>query len=331
MFTNLWDLFPPLLYCQVMENQDQNTVGQPPSVLVAAMRKLFRPLVRLMLSYQITYPFLITLLKSIFVEVAEEDFSIKGKRSSDSRINLLTGVHRKDVKRLRAEASTRQKIPGNVSIGAQLIAVWMGHEKFRAADGSPCSLSLRTGTDHAKSIYFDDLVTMVCKQDIRPRVILDEWLNLGVATLDAEGRVHLNTGVFIPEKGFDEKVFFFAKNIHDHISASSHNLKGNKPSYFDRSVYYDKLSAESIEKLNELSNQMGMQALTAINRAALQLQKADESRPHTGAPNSVYRMNFGIFNYHSHYIPEQQNTEADSKAAKSDSSITDTNKGRNNA
>src|SRR5690606_12294092 len=198
--------------------------GQPPAVLVSAIRKLLRPLVRLMLSHQITYPYLISMLKSIYVEIADEDFKVAGKRQSDSRINLLTGVHRKDVKRLRAEPGQSLNTPKTISIGAQMIAYWTGSERFTDAEGKPRPLPLRGGSaPDPERPTFDDLVELVCRQDIRPRVILDEWQNMGIARLE-DGGVTLNTGAFTPDKSFDEKAFFFGKNIHDHLSASTYNL-----------------------------------------------------------------------------------------------------------
>ncbi|MEX0738415.1 MAG: DUF6502 family protein [Pseudohongiella sp.] len=295
--------------------------GQPPAALVTALRKLLRPLVRLLLSFQVSYPYLTALLKSVYVEVADSEFSVDGKRQSDSRINLLTGVHRKDVKRLRAEHTNEPVLPATVSVGAQLIANWLGSARFRNEAGDPLPLPLRSAqippagrAQQAPS--FDDLVEMVCRQDIRPRVILDEWIHLGVAHQDEQGRVVLNTGAFTPDKGFDEKVFFFGKNLQDHISAGTHNLLGNKPAFFDRSVYYDRLSEESLQILNELAAELGMQALRTLNNEALALQRADEQKVASSVTKSTktsknpnrFRMNFGIFHYNSRY-ETQANTQ----------------------
>lgn len=288
---------------------DNHPAGQPPVVVIKALRKLLRPLVRLMLSFQITYPYLVNMLKSIYVEVADEDFKVHDKRQSDSRINLLTGVHRKDVKRLRAEPEEHLNTPKNISIGAQLIAFWLGSEEFTDAQGAPLPLPLRSATQTIGGKTFDDLVEMVCRQDIRPRVILDEWLNMGVAHLTSENKLVLNTGAFTPEKGFDEKVFFFGKNIHDHLSASTLNLLGHKPSYFDRSVYYDNLTLASVEQLNLLANEVGMHALTTINKSALALQQQDQT-----LDDKTYRMNFGVFNYNTVHKSENQDSEGDNNA-----------------
>jgi len=76
-----------------------------------------------MLARGVTFPFLAELLKTLFVEVADADFRIGNKASTDSRINLMTGVHRKDVSRLRqALQSPDDSVPSVVSLGAQLVA-----------------------------------------------------------------------------------------------------------------------------------------------------------------------------------------------------------------
>ncbi|MFN3165110.1 MAG: hypothetical protein ACE37N_16915, partial [Pseudohongiellaceae bacterium] len=116
----------------------------------------------------------------------------------------------------------------------------------------------------------------------------------------------LNTGAFTPAEGFDEKAFFFGKNLQDHIAAGTHNLLGHKPSYFDRSVYYDGLSKQAVSELGELANQLGMEALTAMNKAALAHQQRDSEQAEgiadsaTGSPQATrYRINFGIFNFNA--------------------------------
>jgi len=273
-----------------MTNQQPSTRGGPPAVLLAAIEKLLRPLVKLLLSYQITYPLLISMLKSLYVDVAEKDFQVNNKRQSDSRINLLTGVHRKDVKRLRSEERQNGVTPAAVSTGAQIIGHWIASPEFLDEDGNPRALAL---SDSQELPGFDELVEKVCRQDIRPRVILDEWLRLGVAHLEND-QVLLNTGAFTPEKGFDEKVYFFGKSIQDHISAGTHNLQGGKPSYFDRSVYYDQLSEQSVSELAELAEDIGMNALKEMNKQALSKQKQDKHKP-----DAEFRINFAIFNYNT--------------------------------
>jgi len=283
-------------------------IEQGNTVVVAAVRKIMRPLVKFLIANQITYPHLINLLKSTYVDVAEKDFIVEGKKQTDSRINLLTGVHRKDVKRLRSDQENPAERPANISIGAQLIARWVGDKSLLNENGSPKTLPLQDDDEFSMN-SFEGLVANIAKGDIRPRVVLDELMRLDMVELDPDHNVILKTKAFTPNRGQEEKLYFFGKNIHDHLCAGVHNLSGEQPPFFDRSVYYDELSQSSIQELNILADSLGMDALIKMNEKALALQTADK-----GGLNARYRMNFGVFNYNTDYAVEddQANSEEES-------------------
>ena len=110
----------------------------PPSALVAALRHLLQPLVRLLTAQGITYPMLADLLKQAYVDVAVRDFRLEGALPTDSRVTLLTGVHRKDVKRLRAPGAPQTEVmPEMVALGSQLAAVWTTRRELRDRNGRP--------------------------------------------------------------------------------------------------------------------------------------------------------------------------------------------------
>lgn len=260
--------------------------GVPASVILA-LRRILRPLVRLLLAHGVTYPFLANLLKSVYVEVAKEEFPLPEKKQTDSRISLLTGVHRKDVKRLSEEPKVGKLPPPSISLGAQLVARWVSQAAYLDRQRRPRPLPRLARDGGVRS--FEALVESVSK-DIRPRAILDEWLRLGVARIDEQDRVCLNVEAFIPEKGLDEKAYYFGQNLHDHLAAGVHNLLGRPPPFLERSVYYDRLSPASIQELTVLSKEVGMQALKEINRRAIKLERRDAA-----GQNAGMRMNFGIY------------------------------------
>ncbi len=274
----------------IEQNNNPLQAGSQPPALIRAIKKVLRPLIKLLLSRGITYPEFSHWLKSIFVEVAEKEFTLPNKQQTDSRINLLTGIHRKDVKRLRAEPADNDSTPSNVSLGALLVAKWSGMEEYLDDCGHPIALPRQSRTNEPS---FDRLVATVNK-DIRSRVVLDEWLRLGIVHIDNEKYVHLNTEAFIPEKGIDELAYYFGRNLHDHIAASAHNLSDGAKKFLERSVYYDQLSPESMIELEKLSEQHGMQALQALNKRALLLQTKDANKE-----NAQQRINFGIYFYNS--------------------------------
>jgi Family of unknown function (DUF6502) len=266
--------------------------ASPSPILVTALRKVLRPLVRLMVSHGITLPYLVEMLKSLLVEVVDKDFRIGDKPTTDSRVSLLSGVHRKDVNRLRKEESqTKEKAPASVSLGAQLVAQWLGNGLFTDDAGKPRQLPRYVS--EGGPISFEALVLGV-NSDIRSRVVLDEWLRLGVVHLTEDRLVCLNTQAFIPTKGFDEKAFYFGHNLHDHAAAATHNLLGNAPPFLDRSVHYMKLDKATVDSLAAQAEVLGMQALLAVNKMAMS-SHARISTSYNEADQ--YRMTFGIYFY----------------------------------
>lgn len=264
--------------------------SEPPKALVQAVTTLLRPLVRLLLHFQITYPYLCQLLKGLYIDVASNEFQAEGTRQTDSRITMLTGVHRKDVRRFREEGLDELKAPSTLPLSAQIVAAWLSEPDFQDAQGGPRALQrlAKEGDDFS----FEALVDRVARQDLRARSVLDEWLRLGLVSLDTQDQVHLNVEAFIPEKGFEEKLYYFGKNLHDHIAVGAHNLTGDAAPQFDRSVYYNNLSDASIVKLSALVNERGMQTLKEVNKLARELQKKDAN-----ARRAKQRFNFGMFFY----------------------------------
>lgn len=281
---------PSICYISLMSSK--NNIPETsilPRALMNAVRKVLRPLVRLLLHYRIVFPQLSEILKSVYVEVANEDFRLKDKQQTDTRLSLLTGIHRKDIKRLRNQDQTDKKTPDNVDVSTRIISKWIAEKSYTDKNRKPIVLPLQAAKNKPS---FEALVQDVCKQDIRPRVVLDEWLRLGVVSLDND-HLTLNTEAFIPSKGFDEKAFFFGHNIADHVSASSHNLLEEDSPYFERCVYYDGLTEDSVKQLEDIIASKGMETLLAVNELAIQLKAQDFAKP-----ISKKRINIGLYAYH---------------------------------
>jgi hypothetical protein len=268
---------------------DKDPISTTPKPLIGAVKRLLRPLVRLLITKGMGLPNLVELLKEVYVEVALNEFPTAGKKQSDSSVSILTGVHRKDVKRLRALKDKGPQAPRSLSINAQLIGRWVGSKDTTDKKGRPIPLPRQPESAGAPS--FDSLVAGI-STDVRPRAVLDEWLRLGIAQMDNEERVVLNQLAFVPQKGLEEKAFYFGRNIHDHVAAASHNLLGEGNPQLERSVHYSALTPESAAVLAEAAERAGMEALLDINRMALELSAQDK-----GKDTATRRINFGLYFY----------------------------------
>jgi hypothetical protein len=268
----------------------------PPALLLTAARRLMRPLVRLMMQCGLTFPVLADSLRRLFVEIAVSDLLASPKARTDSRISLLTGVHRKEIRHLREMPADIEDAPDIVTRVSQIVAHWAGAARFTDAEGRPRPLS-RTSREAAGSEpSFDELVSAVTS-DIRPRAVLDDLLGQGVVFMDAEDRIQLNTIAFIPRPGGEEQLFYFARNLHDHVAAAVANIGASgAPPFLDRSVHYDRLTPSQVQTLREYARTAAMNVLLDINRRAQELTgatRAPGAEPTDGKESG--RINFGVY------------------------------------
>ena len=264
-------------------------VAAPPKALVAAVRAVLRPLVRLLIDKGVGLAAFVELVKEAYVDIATAEFPVGEKKQTDSRISLLTGVHRKDVKRLRTQRRKPLTAPKTLGLGAQIVARWVGGDDTSDAEGNP--LPLPRQAERAGGPSFDSLVASVSK-DVRPRAVLDEWLRLGVAKLDEKGQVVLNHLAFVPERGFQEKAFYLGRNIHDHLAAAAHNLLGNGSPQLERSVHYSQLTPESADALATAAEKRGHAGAAQDQPHGARATKATKDQ---GNPDATKRVNFGLY------------------------------------
>ena len=268
------------------------TVTSPaePGPLLDALKVVLRPLARLMIARGITLPAAVAALKEVFVEVAARDFRLRGKLPSDSRVSLLTGLHRKDVRAIRENAHPLSA-PRSGGLGATVVGRWLGDPAFAAADGRPRALPRLPSEDPAAP-SFEVLVTGISK-DVRPRTVLDELLRLGILDWDQTAdEVRLLKEAFVPSGPSEALLGFFRDNLHDHLAAAVGNLlaapEANRA--FERAVYYNRLRPGDVAALEAEARTLALAAMRHLNSLALERQQAAR-----GDQAARERFRFGAF------------------------------------
>ena len=197
----------------------QNGYNKTQTALVKAVIMLCHPLIKLLIEKGVTFTQFRELMKTLYVEVATEHFSLDDKKPSDSRIFVLTGVHRKDIKRIRELGEHNEAgITHSASLSAEIIARWNGMTEFQDDRNKPRAL-LKSGKGDVAG--FEQLVSSVNK-DVRPKVILEEWLRLNIVRMKGN-YVVLNRYAFVANKEFKEMAYYLGHNVHDHLASCVNN------------------------------------------------------------------------------------------------------------
>jgi hypothetical protein len=274
-------------------------MAPPPSftlqtdALLRPVRRLLRPLVRLLIQGGVTYPVLADVLRSLFVEVAVSDLLKNPRAQTDSRISLLTGVHRKEIRRWRSETREPEAVPPVITRTSQIIARWLHTDEYVDTEGRLRPLPRLPRPEGGPS--FESLVQSVTS-DVRPRAVLDDWLNHGIVTLDATDCVVLNTAAFVPRPGSAEQLFYFGRNLHDHLSAAAANVTSSGPAPFvERAAHYDNLTPETMARLEAMGREAAQQLLTEFHRQALDLLDANDRELERAPETPRRRFNLGVY------------------------------------
>lgn len=154
---------------------------------VIELEHYLEPIARQCIDFRLNYRQVSEMLKTVLVSVAKSEFTIEGKSQTDSRISLLTGVHRKDVRRLLGSEQNKTMSRQHDLI-SKLIANWLGTSGLIAENGKPKPIPRYPHPKHLVS--FTDLAESLTR-DISARSLLDECINRDIVSLSKDGMVHL--------------------------------------------------------------------------------------------------------------------------------------------
>jgi hypothetical protein len=233
-------------------------------------------------------------MKRIFLAAAERELQDAGKRTTDSALSLLSGVHRKDVRALTADEPPQRR---TVTIASQVTMAWSTQPEYLDAAGNPLPLPMRAAHPDAPS--FERLAQGVSK-DFHARSVLDELVRLGVVE-ERDGLSRLaRSGGFLPVRDLEELTRQLAANVGDHLAATSANFtaahKGQVPPYLEFALWADELSALSVSELQQLAKEQWLAAMKTVRNSAE--ARSEQDRQST-APQDLHRFRFGVYVYHA--------------------------------
>ncbi|MBN9549124.1 MAG: hypothetical protein J0H31_09650 [Alphaproteobacteria bacterium] len=274
----------------------------------SALNRVLRPLVRLAIKCGVTFPTFVDLLRQIYVNVAEHEFTLPDKQQTDSRVSLLTGVHRKEVSRLRGAGAPVRVIPESVSRTSAIVARWLADPLFTDAQGAPLPLPRMAEAGEAS---FAGLVESVTR-DLRPRAVLDDWLDRKLVEIDEEDRIVLMEAAMAPRDDGEVRLYYFARNLQDHAAAAVANILADNPPFIERAVHYDGLSEKLARSLEAHSRKVAVEMLLNLNKHANQAVKND--------PGGTSRWNCGVYILSSGDAPFAGEESSGGKPATGDAS-----------
>jgi hypothetical protein len=223
----------------------KTTINQ---ALSAAVLRLLRPLVRVLLRHGMAYGAFAELARKAYVEEGFAHSTGSGKRATVSSVSALTGLTRKETKRLREldliddEASSQR-----YSRAIRVISGWTCDTRFLEDGGVPAVLPMV-----GEEVSFAALVKEY-SGDIPPAAMLSVLETSGTVKVTEQGVV-LQEKAYIPSATPLEKINILGTDVAELIDTIGHNLDAPASErYFQRKVSNVLLHPDAVPAFRELS------------------------------------------------------------------------------
>jgi len=241
-------------------------------VLFASVMRLMAPLVRILLRNGIAYGTFSELLRKVYVDVAFADFAPEGRKQTVSRISALTGLTRKEVKRLleldTPDDTASQK---RFNRGIRVLSGWVNDQRFLDTGGKPAELPI-----DGKPYSFALLVKEY-SGDIPTRAMLSMLEESGSVRVTGDS-VKLVRQAFVPGSDPVDKIQVLGTDVAELITTIDHNLtaKGDELQ-FQRKVAYDDIDPAALPKLKKMTFAKAQALLEQLDRQYASSELGEDS------------------------------------------------------
>ncbi|WKZ57812.1 MAG: DUF6502 family protein [Bdellovibrionota bacterium] len=204
---------------------------------------LLRPIIRYCIRHSHTIQDVMSVAKQVFVEVAHDEIQQHTEKINISRLSIMTGIHRKELKDIFEERKGRPSDSKNILW--RVIGQWEGDRRFASSSGKPRTLTYRGSNNQ-----FRKLVESVCSHTDAGTILFEleragcvERTDRGLKLVRREARTRSDV-----RKGF----LLLSEDIDTMITAVEQNVnEANRTSNLHIRTHYDSIFVDSVQKIRQ--------------------------------------------------------------------------------
>ena len=217
--------------------------------LARALHTLLRPLVRILLRNGIAYGSFAELAKKTYVDVAFEDFAPERKKQTVSRVSALSGLTRKEAKRLHEIGQDEPDLgQQRYNRAIRVLSGWLNDAEFHDPSGQPLALPVDGQRGSFAALvkkYSGDMTTQS----------MLAVLSAASSVARDDDRVRLIQHAYVPGKDPADKLHILGTDTGQLIATIDHNLvSGPEDLRFQRKVSNHRVHPDAVAEFRALSN-----------------------------------------------------------------------------
>lgn len=232
------------------------------SLIHSACRQILRPLASMLLRCGMTWKEFSDLSKSVFVQAATEEYGIKGRPTNISRVSILTGISRKEVKRQRELLEDDEPIVKRKTTDAtRVLSGWFQDHDYLDLDSKPLLLE-ESGTKPS----FETLCAKYAG-GVAMATMLKELVKTMAVEKQENGKLKALSRYYQPVVHDDENLLFAVDRIYDVIETMNNNvfLDEHGVPRFGGYADNDEFPVSAIPKFREFLDTRGQEFLEEVD------------------------------------------------------------------
>lgn len=221
-----------------------------------------RPIVRLLLKSGVTWKEFAGIAKGAFVQVATEEFGIRGRPTNVSRVSIVTGIGRREVRKQRDSLQQAPEAPPNyLNAATRVLSGWHQDAGFLDSQAAPLELA-----PFGPSPSFEELWRRY-GGDVPVGALLKELRAVGAIEESAGGRLKVLRRAYIPLQVDPQKTLRAGGIFEDFGNTVVHDLTcgPGEPLRFERRASNALVDAKALPEFRALLEREGQALLERVD------------------------------------------------------------------
>lgn len=174
----------------------------------------------MLLKRGVSYGTFAEIAKWVFADVAKRDFVLPGKKISDTRVSVITGLTRHDVKNLLVTTSPEEHlIEEKHHRATSILNGWRLDKNYVDEKSEPKVLTIKGAENSFEKLVKD------FGGDVTYRSVLDELVRAGAVELLPDNKIRLKSKIYLPKEDEGEIISILGEDVSSLIRTIDHNIE----------------------------------------------------------------------------------------------------------
>ncbi len=235
------------------------------------LRKILMALAKTLLRNGMSYGEFDRIARESFVDVAFDEFAPRGKKQTISHVAILTGLNRKEVKKLHErDAGQGELASQQYNRAVRVLGGWINDPRFLRKDGNPRDLEYE-GQDS-----FSELVRQY-SGDMPVAAMQKVLLSSNNIRFTDDNRLRLLSHAYLPSDDPEEKLKILGTDAAQLIETIDYNLTANEADLrFQRKASNPQVAPAAVPEIKQFLKRKGQAFLEEVDLYLAQHESKDE-------------------------------------------------------